>query len=214
MTWTASPRVIIIMVWKMDEFVQIKCPYCGAVLKVKWQPGLDKASITCPVCKRKTPFSQFQTPDKGNTDETEIPGWAKGRHGDASQADDHTTIQASSGGKGYVVEKSGKRWELHLGVNTIGRKTTKPPVPLDVPVTDYTGEMRMSRKHAKIEVVCLPNGIRKHVLSNWQNKNPTLIGGEPIDAEDRIVLTNGMTMTFANVEVRFVVDDDDMTRAE
>lgn len=43
----------------MTDFIQIKCPCCGAVLKVKHQDGLERASITCPVCKSKARFVDY-----------------------------------------------------------------------------------------------------------------------------------------------------------
>lgn len=44
---------------EVEQFIRIKCPHCGAVLKVKQQLGLEKASLTCPVCKKKSPFSNY-----------------------------------------------------------------------------------------------------------------------------------------------------------
>ena len=81
----------------------------------------------------------------------------------------------------------------------------------DVPVFDYSGEKRMSRKHAKIEVARLTNGCCKHILQNWQNKNPTYISGDQLRADDRIVLQNGMIIKFANIEVKFIIKDSEET---
>ena len=194
----------------MDQFIQIKCPHCGAVLKVKQQPGLEKASITCPVCKKKSPFTDFGTVINKDSEETELPGGAKPKQ----DGEDPTLYGASvNTAIGCLVEKSGKRWALHIGVNTVGRKLQADPQQVEVPVSDYTGERKMSRNHAKIEVNCLPNGSAKHVLYNWQNKNKTYVGGEPIETGDRIVLQTGMVIKFANVDVKFVIEDSDATQA-
>ena len=69
----------------------------------------------------------------------------------------------------------------------------------------------MSRNHAKIEVIRLANGSAKHVLYNWQNKNQTYVGGDPIESGDRIILNNGMVIKFANIDIRFVIEDSEAT---
>lgn len=177
----------------MEQFIQIKCPFCGAVLKVRQQAGLEKASITCPVCKSKSLFPDYENYDKQkSSEETEIVG-------------------ALNSIIGCLVEKSGKRWPLHSGVNTIGRKLQSDPQQVEIAISDYTGERKMSRSHAKIEVTRQANGSCKHVLYNWQNRNHTCVGGEPIETGDRIVLHSGMVIKFANVDVTFVIEDPEAT---
>lgn len=194
----------------MDQFIQIKCPFCGAVLKVKQQAGLEKASITCPVCKKKSAFSDYETVINKDSEETELPGGFRSKQ----NSEDTTEFGASVNTFiGCLVEKSGKRWALHLGVNTVGRKLQSNPQQVEVPISDYTGERKMSRNHAKIEVIRLPNGSAKHVLYNWQNKNMTYVGGEPIETGDRVVLQNGMVIKFANIDVRFVIEDSEATQS-
>lgn len=192
----------------MDQFIQIKCPFCGAVLKVKQQPGLEKASITCPVCKKKSLFTDFGTVINKDCEETELPGGFKSKQNSEDTTESGASVNTAIG---CLVEKSGKRWTLHLGVNTVGRKLQSNPQQVEIPVSDYTGERKMSRNHAKIEVIRLSNGSAKHVLYNWQNKNMTYVGGEPIETGDRIVLQNGMVIKFANIDVRFVIEDPEAT---
>ncbi|MBR6980680.1 MAG: hypothetical protein IKH88_12720 [Prevotella sp.] len=43
----------------MDEIIKIKCPNCKSVLATKNKPGLEKKSITCPMCKQKNPFNKY-----------------------------------------------------------------------------------------------------------------------------------------------------------
>lgn len=191
----------------MDSFIQIKCPFCGAVLKVKQQAGLEKAFITCPVCKKKSPYSDYENAVNKNSEETELPGGFKPK-----QSGEETEIGGVvNSAIGCLIEKSGKRWSLHPGVNTIGRKLQTDPQQVEIAISDYTGERKMSRSHAKIEVRRQPNGSCKHVLYNWQNKNHTYVGGDPIEAGDRIVLHTGMVIKFANVDVRFVIEDSEAT---
>ena len=189
----------------MDSYIQIKCPFCGALLKVKQQPGLDKASITCPVCKRKSAFNDYRKVAAHESEDTDYLNG--GGHGG-----EHTEI--NEGGNGWIgclVEKSVKRWSLHVGVNTVGRKTVSTPPQADIPITDCTGQRLMSRKHARIEVVRLPGGGYKHVLSNWLNKNPTTVDGGTMEADDRIVLHDGMAIRFADIEVKFIISDPEGT---
>lgn len=191
----------------MDSFIQIKCPFCGAVLKVRQQAVLEKASITCPVCKRKSLFSDYESIISKDSEETELPSSFKS----AQSSEETEIVSAVNMTIGCLVEKSGKHWPLHSGVNTIGRKLQSDPQQVEIAISDYTGERKMSRSHAKIEVTRQANGSCKHVLYNWQNKNHTCVGGEPIEAEDRIVLHSGMVIKFANVDVTFVIEDPEAT---
>lgn len=191
----------------MDIFIRIKCPFCGAVLKVKQQVGLGKAYITCPVCKKKSSFLNYNIVENKNSEETELPGSIKRKYNN-EETEVGVFLNTSIG---CLVEKSGKRWALHSGVNTIGRKLQSDSQQVEIPISDYTGERKMSRSHAKIEVIRLANGNAKHVLYNWQNKNLTYVGGEPIESGDRIVLNDGMIIRFANIEIRFVIEDSEAT---
>ncbi len=44
----------------MDNLIKIKCPWCSAVLTVKDFEGIESKSVTCPVCKQKSPFTKFK----------------------------------------------------------------------------------------------------------------------------------------------------------
>ncbi|MCF0196013.1 MAG: FHA domain-containing protein [Bacteroidaceae bacterium] len=190
----------------MEQQIHIKCPYCGVILKVNPQPGLGNAHITCPVCKRKSPFTDFARLEQKDPKETEntVRRAASGNDPTELPCNRNYTV-------GCVVERSGKAWQLRVGVNTIGRKLQTPPQQVDIPINDYTGERRMSRNHAKIEVIRLADGSVKHVLCNWQNKNRTYIAGEPLEADDRIVLHDGAVIRFANIDVRFSIEDSENT---
>lgn len=190
----------------MNPYITIKCPSCGAVLRVKDQPGLQNAFLTCPVCKEKRPFSDYKVIAQPPEDPTEPANGAYQYEEDITEPGGQANTLL-----GCLMEQSGKRWLLHPGVNTVGRKLQAGPQKVEIPVNDYTGQRMMSRSHAKIEVIRLPNGGYKHVLSNWQNKNKTFVNGAPLDATDKIVLHHGMVIRFANVEVRFVIEDSEDT---
>lgn len=107
-------------------------------------------------------------------------------------------------------EEGAHRLEVKVGQKAFvfGSPEMKPPPQqVDVPLSDYTGEKKKSRHHAKIEVVRQPNGNCKHVLYNWENKNPTKVDGKMVEFGDRIILHNGMVLSFANINVDFVIED-------
>ena len=182
----------------MEDLIKVKCPFCGSLLQFK-----KRVDFICPVCKSKSLVADCQNSlGKKDKEKTVI----EDKNPNSATGDTSKNILI-----GCLVEKSGKSWELHLGSNTVGRKLQKPPQQVDVPVFDYSGEKRMIRKHAKIEVARLTNGCSKHILQNWQNKNPTYISGEQLRADDRIVLQNGMIIKFANIEVKFIIKDSEET---
>ena len=196
----------------MNQYISIKCPHCGASLKVKQQQGLEKASLTCPVCNVKSPFANYiivSANNNSNSEDTELPNGFKQNN---NQKEPLTELPSYLNKNiGCLVEKSGKRWTLHTGINTIGRKLQSDPQHVEIPIADYTGERKMSRNHAKIEVIRQPDGSCKHVFFNWQNKNQTYVSGELVESDDRIVLHDGMTIQLANVIVKFVIEDSDST---
>lgn len=196
----------------MSQTIKIKCPSCGAILNIKEQAGLEKASVTCPICKEKALFTDYAKVIERDSEATELPHGFKSK----SESEDATLYgNAIQNAKGCLIEKSGKRWALHAGVNTVGRKLQSGVQQVDIPITDYhagtSEERKMSRSHAKIEVVRLANGGCKYLLYNWQNKNYTYISGEPINSADKIVLHNGMVIKFANIDVTFILEDSEAT---
>lgn len=192
----------------MDEIIKIKCPHCSAMLKVKNQPNLEKASITCPVCKQRSPFTAFlpaQNKPASAAEDTQLPGANSG------DAESKTQFRpAGNAAIGELVEQNGKRWPLHEGLNTIGRKPLQSAPLAEIAIED-PGK-KMSRKHAKIEAVRLLDGSIKHILSNWENANPTLVGGVALAQEDRVVLHNGTLLRLGETDVRFVIQDADETQ--
>jgi hypothetical protein len=61
----------------------------------------------------------------------------------------------------------------------------------------------MSRQHCSIEVSTLPDGTKKAVLRNYQNKNQTTVDGQPIENDDTIRLTDGNCITMGHTTVTF-----------
>lgn len=42
-----------------NDIITIKCPFCGAVLKVRTCSGIEDKYVTCPVCKQKLKLSSY-----------------------------------------------------------------------------------------------------------------------------------------------------------
>ena len=88
---------------------------------------------------------------------------------------------------------------LEEGQNIIGRKgnTSKATVQI------ATDDRYMSRQHCSITITTLPDGTKKAVLSNYQNKNLTTIDGQEIEKGDAIRLVNGNRITMGHTTVVF-----------
>lgn len=93
----------------------------------------------------------------------------------------------------------GKDYPLQEGQNIVGRqgRTSKATIQIE------TADRYMSRQHCSITISTLPDGTKKAVLSNYQNKNQTTIDGLPIEAGDSIRLTDGNSITMGHTTVTF-----------
>ena len=193
----------------MAGMINIKCPYCSAMLKVQNQPGLENAYITCPVCGRKSSFRDFKKMNVPTGDEDETIT-SKGKK-TASCDNEDETVKNTGGLQaiGSLLMPNGRSEQLHIGVNTIGRESHSTLAEITFP--DTHNSKKSSRNHSKIEVIRQSNGACKHVLYNWQNRNPTYVNGDVVEQGDRIILHNGDTIRFADVSVRFVIADDEET---
>lgn len=198
----------------MDEIIQIKCPFDGAVLSVKNQPGIETKNVTCPICKHKYPFTQFKrVVSTANNDDpdTEYPG------------DDEHTSYAYDGRSGedtdlgeinFTLGKvrllgTGISYQLKIGRNVIGRKGTKSNANFQID----TGEKRsMSREHIVIEVKKVPAKGFVHYISLFKEKvNKTFIGNEPLLYGDCIVLNHGDVIKLPDATLKFDIPDEEGT---
>jgi pSer/pThr/pTyr-binding forkhead associated (FHA) protein len=88
---------------------------------------------------------------------------------------------------------------LEEGRNIVGRKGTTSKATVQI----ATEDRYMSRQHCSITVTTLPDGTKKAVLSNYQNKNLTTVDGQEIETGDEIRLTNGDRITMGHTTVVF-----------
>lgn len=202
----------------MDEIIQIKCPFDGAVLSVKNQPGIETKNVTCPICKHKYPFTQFKrvTQAANNDDpDTEYPGGEERTNYDG----EHTSYggeEKTEIGKqpNYTLGKvtaigSGVSYQLRPGRNVIGRKGQKSEANFQIDTAD---KRSMSREHIVIEVKKLPLKGFVHYVSLYKEKvNKTSIGNEPLLFGDCIVLNHGDIIKLPDASLKFEIPDGEET---
>lgn len=186
----------------------VKCPKCGTPLAVKSLKDKREVRINCPKCGSplKVTFPPEEDPLTAQT-LLEIPKQPVADNGATQLAGSAmgATILATPKEK-PAKENSNARlffddkpYFLEEGRNIVGRKGTTSKATVQI----ATEDRYMSRQHCAITVTTLPDGTKKAVLSNYQNKNATLVDGQPIETGDEIRLTNGDTITMGKTTVTF-----------
>ena len=197
------------------ETKRIKCPNCKVVLDVKNSKNEDVKQITCPKCKAvlqvkfhkqapleaetyyAPPKPKPQTLDYGAT---QLAGGNNGA----------TILGGAMAGATQLVSSPKKECSARLvfedmpyfleeGQNIVGRKGTTSKATIQI----ATEDRYMSRQHCSITVTTLPDGTKKAVLSNYQNKNLTTIDGQEIETGDAIRLVNGNRIKMGHTTVVF-----------
>ena len=184
---------------------RIKCPKCGVVLDVKNSKNEEVKQITCPSCKTllQVKFQPQQEPMEAKTfyappkqpvadnGATQLVGSSFG----ATQLVMAPKKEASKA----ILQFGGVSYPLEEGQNIVGRKATTSTANVQI----ETADRYMSRQHCRITVTTLPDGTKKAVLSNYQNKNQTTIDGQSIETGDAIRLTDGNSITMGHTTVYF-----------
>lgn len=184
---------------------RIKCPQCGVVLDVKNSKNEEVKQITCPSCHSvlQVKFTPQQAPLEAET--YYAPQKPKAADYGATQlagASFGATQLVTDHHKSNVKPRllfGGATYPLEDGQNIVGRKgnTSKATVQIE------TADRYMSRQHCSITVTLLPDGTKKAVLSNFQNKNLTSVDGQEIETGDTIRLTDGNAITMGRTTVTF-----------
>ena len=192
----------------MNEIIQIKCPFDGAVLSVKNQPGIESKSVTCPICKHKYPFTQFKKVTMRNEDDepgTDFVG--SGAFSKDVKKEPFPEINFTLGR--IKVIGVGQAYQLKIGKNIIGRKAKQSTSDFMI---DTGSNRMMSREHIIIEVKNVPGKGLVHYLSLFKDKvNPTFIGNEPLYFGDCIVLNDKTTIRMPGADLLFESPDEDET---
>lgn len=193
----------------MNEIIQIKCPFCGAVLSVRNQAGIETKNVTCPICSHKNPFSSFRktaaSPQASET-HTEYPGMA-GRHEEYTA----TEMPAMNNSIGRLMASgSGQTYQLKAGRNIIGRKWAKSTADFPIETGD---DHTMSREHLVVEVRYVAGKGMMHYASLFKHQiNPTFIGELQLEFGDKVILNNGDTLRLPGTTLRFEIPDEDATQ--
>ena len=189
------------------ETKRIKCPKCGVVLEVKNSKDEAVKLITCPKCKVKLQVKFQPQPQQRpleahtvygpqtpvNNGETQLGGAAIGKSASTELATPKVQVQCA------LLSYNGESYPLEIGKNIVGRKATTSQATLQIATTDRY----MSRQHAVVNVTRLPDGSLKCTLRNDQNKNQTLVDGQPIENGDEIRLIDGNRITMGHTTILF-----------
>ena len=190
------------------QIKRIQCPNCKVVLDVKNSKDEEVKQISCPKCKTllKVTFDLQQTPEEPVEAHTFYAAPQK-----PSVDSGATQLSAGSFGATQLAAASHKSetqaklmfglvsYPLKEGQNIVGRMGSTSKATVQIETTDRY----MSRQHCSITVKTLPDGTKKVVLSNYQNKNLTTVDGEPIETGDQIRLTNFNKITMGMTTVTF-----------
>lgn len=187
----------------MNEILKIGCPVCGSVLSVKNQPGIESKSVTCPICKNKSPFSAFKR-IVNKEEKTEYPDKEKTSYSEETQV---------NGGPNYTLGKLlvpslHLSFQLKPGKNIIGRKASASSATCQIPCETK----RLSREHLVIEIKKIPGKGFVHCASLYKEKvNATFIGQNKLEFGDCIVLNHRDIIRLPDVEARFEIPDEEGT---
>lgn len=184
---------------------RIKCPSCGVVLDVQNSKNELVKQITCPKCKAvlqvKFPPQQepleaktYYAPPKQPVADNGATQLAGSGYGATQLVTDTPKISTSA-----KLLYDGISYPLEEGQNIIGRKGNTSKATIQI----ATDDRYMSRQHCSVTVTTLPDGTKKVVLSNYQNKNLTSIDGQPIETGDTIRLTDGNSITMGHTTIKF-----------
>lgn len=198
---------------------RIICPKCKAVLDVTNSKNETLKQITCPSCK--TILQVKFPPQQEQPQQEPIEAHTYYAPSKRSMADSGATQLAGAGGETVLggglsgatqlympTQKTtstakltfeGNDYPLEEGQNIVGRKGTTSKATVQI----ATEDRYMSRQHCSITVTTLPDGTKKAVLSNYQNKNLTTVDGQEIETGDEIRLTNGDRITMGHTTVVF-----------
>ncbi len=185
---------------------RIKCPNCQVVLDVTNSKNEQVKQITCPKCQAvlQVKFPPQQAPLEAETfiatpKRPIVDSGATQLAGSSLGATQLVTPKEMSKECNARLVFEDQPYFLEEGQNIIGRKgnTSKATVQI------ATDDRYMSRQHCSLTITTLPDGTKKAVLSNYQNKNLTTIDGQEIGTGDAIRLVNGNRIKMGHTTVVF-----------
>ena len=185
---------------------RIKCPNCQVVLDVTNSKNEQVKQITCPKCQAvlQVKFHPQQAPLEAETfiatpKRPIVDSGATQLAGSSFGATQLVTPKEMPKANNARLVFNDEPYFLEEGQNIVGRKGTTSKATVQI----ATEDRYMSRQHCSITVTTLPDGTKKAVLSNYQNKNLTSVDGQEIETGDEIRLTNGDRITMGHTTVVF-----------
>lgn len=200
-----------------QDILKIRCPYCGAVLSVKNQPGIETKSVTCPICKQKSPFKAFKAVNVNADPGTDLPNQGHGAGnatgGDATQimqnGAQHSTAQSQGLLIGsLIVVSTGQTFNLRPGRNVVGRKAQASSANFQI---DTAGGKRMSREHLIVDVARVGDSFMHTAKLYKERVNDTFINDSRLCYGDTIVLQRGDIIHLPDADVKFNISDSEGT---
>lgn len=209
----------------MEDVIRIQCPSCSTVINLKNGQGYEKMSLTCPICKRRHPFTSYKKLGL----RTNPTGWQQPQQPQPNiqsrpvasniqsrpvvrQREDSTQLGSynSSIGK-LILLPMGITYQLKEGFNTIGRKSGTSKAGFQI---DTGGRRGMSREHVAVEVVKEKfKGYVHYISLCKESVNPTTINGQKLKyGVDRMILNHRDIIRLPDAELRFELPDDDETQ--
>lgn len=196
----------------MSDILKIQCPFCTTLLSVANQPGIETKSLTCPVCKQKSPFTSFKRVNVGtNTSDpkTEYPG-DDPKTDYAYREEKSTEFPQMNFTIGKVTVMDTRiSYQLRPGRNVIGRKASKSEADFQI---DTAEKRMMSREHIVIDVKKVPGKGLVHYVSLFKERvNETRIGNEPLFYGDCVILKHGDLIRLPDATLKFEIPDEERT---
>ena len=182
--------------------LDVKCPWCSAVLRIKSIPGMEGKNITCPNCMHTSPFTQFKTVVP--KEEESVTCFSGGIGNVPTPTKENLIIGR------LIIPLSGVSYQLLPGKNIIGRKASASVANFQI----ETGEIkRMSREHLIIEVKRIPSSGFSHYVSLYKEKvNQTFINSTELLWGDTLILQHGDIIKLPNIDLRFELPDEEATQ--
>ena len=180
------------------QIKRIQCPQCGVVLDVKNSKNENIKEITCPSCNSKLNVI-FESPKEPIDAHTYYKPSKVPINDDKTQLAGTATKLATPKAENHIIELlyNDVSYPLYEGRNIIGRKGNTSNASVQI----ATEDRYMSRQHCCITITTMAEGKKKIVLSNYQNKNLTVVNGQNIEKGDEIRLTDGNCITMGHTTV-------------
>lgn len=182
-----------------ESIIKIKCPHCGVTLKLNSNiPGLEQKSITCPVCKEKSPFTAY----KRIHEEAE-----SGTQYDGAGDTDYRYTKNTQLGCLLTLTAAAERYPLQMGRNVVGRKADGSSATVQV-----VSSNRLSREHLVIEAKEVPGKGLVHYASLYKERcNATFVNDVRLEFGDCVILRSGDLLRLPDTVLRFEIHDEPHT---